>query len=70
MKKRFIYGHLTIIAAAIFAVLGTFLLEYLETKTTNPIRIDIIFSICGGVMGIASIMIAIGFYTGEFENKK
>lgn len=65
MNKRILMGHCTILAAAIFSVGGTFLLDYLEQITRNPERLQIIFGITGGVMGFASLMAAAAFYTNN-----
>lgn len=65
MKYRIIYGHLTIIGAMTAAVLGTMLLDYLETITSHPFRMQQIFLWGGMVLGIASLFVAVMFYTNN-----
>jgi hypothetical protein len=65
MRKNIIYGHLTILAAMTFAVLGTFLYDWLCTITIHSLRLGIIFTIGGAVMAIASIFTAAYYYTNN-----
>jgi hypothetical protein len=68
MKKNIIYGHLTILAAMTFAVLGTLLYEWICTFVKDHTSFDIIFSTGSVIMGVASIMTAIWYYTNNLGN--
>ena len=63
MRKRLLIGIGIILSGMLFAILGTFLLDFLVKNYGHEERFDVILGVGGFVIGCADLMVALYYLT-------